>query len=187
MSATIRFDISTDAAAVIDAAALQPDPLKPFQAMGVRRMRLGAPRRLYQAVTFAIRLPAQLAETWRLLQLLRGLCACNSRYLGDWVVKDIKASTESLAQCNVLRRKLMTCLGLSADLVCLKEEQLFLELIVAEPASLDNWRVYADWLQDRDVAGSQLRGAVMAGWLHPTKAQKIRRGVPVINGRALKY
>lgn len=179
MTATIRYRISAAAARVIEDSRIS-SVLAYF----------GRTRPTY-LIPFSIKieLPARIMETWRLLQSLRGICNCQGKLLGEWAILPQVVTPEAGHACDLLRRKLMLCLGLPAEQpgTGFDPEEGFLEPVVAYPADLDAWRVYADWLQDRDDVACQVRGEVMAGWLNPAKALKISRGVPVINGRALKY
>ncbi len=207
MSATLRYDLGIGAASVLaayegsrlDATGTyfcpRPGPINGIQPILADLMAMEASRwaGIYRAqrgqrnrtVTFAVKLPSQVALAYRLMHTAYWL-ATDLTHLPSGplslVVDDI--ATRSLL---TLAGKLLLALGFDdmsvmlgiPDLFISDQEQAFFDAIATDPGDLATWHAYADWLSEQSDANQQQRGQVIAGWL-AEKAMKVKCGVPVI-------
>lgn len=163
MSATLRHDIGNELANAVSqtvAGTLEAFAGKPVTRWaGVRRG--GWTRHCH---TFAIKLPVQIGQLWRLCDTLAAVETTDR----PWVVRK---------QAHLLRLKLLYSVGWPVGGVTQGEERAFVEAVVEAPDELATWSAWADWLQERPGDVYQARGALMAGWL-ARKALKVKYGVP---------
>jgi uncharacterized protein (TIGR02996 family) len=162
MSATLRHKIGKDMANAIRA---QDGQL--LTRLGAQEGRKWVGSRLgghWTCETFAIKLPQDIEHGYQLLRICRLL---GGSHPDKRVVKG----------CQLLVRKLAASFGLPLDEPIGRsnsDERGFLVSIEAHPADLTPWSAYADWLQERNDPRSNL----IAGWIDPKKALKVRYGVP---------
>lgn len=175
MSATLRYDIGHAlSVAMFDATDAF---LSRFgQKMAARWA--GVYRDRWECETFAVKLPRQVGDAWRLVRILGRM-------------QDKKgADAVAVKGAHILAGKLAHSLGLPFGPTLDTDESGFLRSIDAAPDDLTTWLVYADWLDEhpneaiaydvarwRDLTGSYPRANIVRAWLDPKKAAKVRYGV----------
>jgi uncharacterized protein (TIGR02996 family) len=93
----------------------------------------------------------------------------------------VRLTSKNNRQCrpaHTLAAKLTVSFGLPYNEflgpIC-SEEKGFLKSVNETPEDLTTWSAYSDWL----VEHNDPRGTVIAEWLDPKKAMKVKYGIPV--------
>jgi uncharacterized protein (TIGR02996 family) len=170
MTATLRYDIGQQGAHEIE--AIDPSLLNELGARDASRYA-GFRRARFHCKTFAVKLPAQAGNAYRLQDVCR-------RVMGR------EKHGVIYTTCQALREKLVLSLGLPYLWVIKRGEAPFLHALDLNPNEPATWHAYADYLQEQTHEHDQLRGKVIAEWLGP-KAVKVKYGVTVTACELRKY
>jgi uncharacterized protein (TIGR02996 family) len=164
MSCRLRYDIGIQAA----------DQIVAYEAGSIAMQSLGGRTFLYwggtrkghhSLYTFTVKLPGQVWDAWVLLKVV-DIVAEN----GDsGIVRN---------SCRKLAEKMRLGLGIVPHGCGPPGETAFTEAIDANPANLDRWAVYADWLEETKSTAAARRAVVIRGWLGKARV-KVKQGVPL--------